>query len=255
MGESKNKPLRLEFNRRLISLVFLIICSLVVSQAYVYSAAFTDTKEKRIGGKSYRVKLLFEDKFKNMNNWVIEGVGKVSVKDNTFDWNCFKRGGGTAWCKKRFDGPTIVEYDVMSKEGQHNINFFFYAAKMQDGKNVLLETKNTRSGGYKEYHSFQNYIITYVMAGKRTRIRFRKDPGFSLISQGMLKKELIKYNVWQHVSYVFDKDGSMSIYANDEHLHTFKDAEKPYRAGYHGFRTYHNHICYKNFRVYQIVDQ
>jgi uncharacterized protein YkvS len=207
---------------------------------------------KKIGEKSFKVDLIYTDNFSNLDNWVVESTGSVEVLNNELIWDCHqvKEAYGTIWCKKFFQGPTIIMYDVVTISGMDNINFIFYATKEPEG---LLETTSERTGEYVEYHKFPNYIITYLTAYKpQWRIRFRKNPGFNLISEKFIDRST-EQGVKQHITYVFEEDGTMSLYSDGNLLHTYKDEESSFRSGYHGLRTYHSTLRYSNFRVYAIL--
>lgn len=206
----------------------------------------------KIGEQSYRVAKVFEDRFSDLENWLVESTGTVKTEDHELVWDCADKKAGTIWCKRRFEGPTIVEYDVETVSGADNVNFIFYGDKKPEG---LLETTAERTGAYKEYHAFANYIITYLTNFEpRWRIRFRKDPGFNLLSETYSDRPVTQ-GVKQHVTYVLQRDGTMSLYADGELLHRHKDADSPYRNGYHGLRTWNSVLKYSDFKVYAILDQ
>ena len=213
--------------------------------------------------------MLYEDRFENLDNWAIEAPAAPTLENGVWKWDLSGgRKGGTAWLKKRFDGPTIIEYDVVSVEGMDNINFLFYATKDENGEDRLLATSEERmSGAYKLFHQFPNYIITYLTnRAKRPdsknrderivesawRVRFRKNPGFNLMSETIVSKEA-PYGTKQHITYVFEADGAMSLYVDGELLHSDKDESAPYRSGYHGFRTWNTRIHYSDFKVHEII--
>lgn len=205
----------------------------------------------KIGDKTYRVRLVFEDDFADLDHWLLETTGRVKASENQLVWEC-EGGVGTLWCRKFFEGPTIVEYDVTTVAGANNINFFFYARNQPRG---LLETTDERDGTYSEYHVFQNYIITYLTTDEgQWRVRFRKNPGFNLLSETFVDRPVTQPQK-QHITHVFEADGAMSLYADQRLLHTYRDRDNPYRSGYHGFRTWNSVLRYSNFRVYRILDE
>lgn len=209
-----------------------------------------DITTMMVGGKSFRVKLIYADNFADMQNWRVETNGSVTATGGELIWNCRgKHKAGTLWCTRLFEGPTIVEYDVVPVEGANNINFIFYGQSDAD----LLETSARRTGAYGEYHTFQNYIITFLTDNSRWRVRFRKNPGFHLMSE-IFTDAPVDQGKWTHMMYCFEKDGSMSMYVNNILLHSHKDAESVYRKGYHGFRTWNSVLRYSGFKVYSIAD-
>lgn len=205
---------------------------------------------KQLDGRTFGVRLVFEDRFDDLSNWLAETDGTVETVNNELVWKCPDKKAGTIWCRRRFEGPTIVEYDVVTVSGSDNVNFIFYA----DRPDGLLETTAERTGKYSEYHKFQNYIITYLTNFEpRWRIRFRKDPGFRLLSETTSDRPVTQ-GVRQHVTYVFERDGTMILYADGRLLASFRDPDSPYGSGYHGFRTWNSVLRYANFKVFAIVD-
>jgi hypothetical protein len=242
-------------------LLFLVVAAWAGAQG---SGVHADeaTIERKIGDASYRLKLVFEDDFANLDNWLVETTGKVAVKDNWLSWDCFSSGkqAGTIWCRKQFAGPTVIEFDAVGAAGARNLNFILYATHPKG----LLETTRSRTGEYGEYHEFPNYIVTYLtppvkgepntFADSQWRIRFRKNPGFKLLSESLAetKKEPGRK---QRVTYVLDGYGRMKLFVDGELLHAFEDTSPLYRSGHHGFRTWNSDVKYANFKVYSIQGQ
>lgn len=216
------------------------------------------TFNRRIGERTYRLRLVFEDDFDNLEQWQIESTGKVAVKDNQLLWNCLAGQAGTIWCKQEFGGPTVVEFDAVAAAGARNLNFIFYATH-PDG---LLETTNTRTGKYSQYHTFPNYIVTYltpplegrknVFSESQWRVRFRKNPGFQLLTERLLDTN-VPVGRRQRVTYVLADKGRMELFVDGQLLHAHQDPSSPYRRGHHGFRTWNSEVHYSGFKVYSIV--
>lgn len=220
------------------------------------------TIERKIGDTSYKLTLEFEDTFDNLDNWLVESTGKVAVKDNWLSWDCFSSGkqAGTIWCRKQFSGPTVIEFDAVGAAGARNLNFILYATHPKG----LLETTRSRTGEYGEYHDFPNYIITYLTPpvkgepGKfstdQWRIRFRKNPGFKLLSERLVDANKDAGRK-QRVMYVLDGNGRLRLFVDGELLHEVEDKSPLYRSGHHGFRTWNSDVKYANFKVYSIQGQ
>ncbi|MDH3598597.1 MAG: right-handed parallel beta-helix repeat-containing protein [Candidatus Tectomicrobia bacterium] len=215
-------------------------------------------QQKIVGGKTYAVQLLIEENFANLDNWLVEmkNPGKVKVADNILQWDA-RNSMGTMWNKTLVHGPSLIEYDVQNLDGMNNLNAIFYGSIIKKDQEVLLETTHQRTGEYDEYHLFPNYIITYLSKDPSTdistwRIRFRKNPGFNLLSEQSISKR-VSSREWQHLTYVFEQNGSMSLYVDNRLVHTERDTKTPYRLGYHALRTWETHLSYKNFKIYQIV--
>jgi hypothetical protein len=221
-----------------------------IAAAAALAAAEPATQVKELDGRAFRVRLVFEDRFDDLSHWLAETDGTVEAVGNELVWKCPDKKAGTIWCRERFAGPTIVEHDVVTVSGADNVNFIFYA----DRPEGLLETTAERSGKYSEYHAFANYIITYLTNFEpRWRIRFRRNPGFRLLSEASCDRPVTQ-GVKQRVAYVFERDGTMSLYADGRLLHSFRDPETPYQSGFHGFRTWNSVLRYSNFKVFAIVE-
>lgn len=219
------------------------------------------TIKREIGETTYTLRPQFKDSFDDLDDWLVESTGKVSVKDNWLMWDCHSSGkqAGTIWCKRRFSGPTVVEYDAVAEAGARNLNFILYATHPQG----LLETTGSRTGSYAQYHVLSNYIITYLtppVEGKsgtfsdtRWRIRFRKNPGFNLLTERLVetKKDAARR---RRITYVLDNENNMKLYVDGQLIHAFHD-KTPLRSGYHGFRTWNSIVKYAKFRVYSIQGQ
>lgn len=245
---------------RYFSLISACVCLLVgpgersSSGQDVVAATPRQEQVVTLADRNYRAVLLFEDDFNSLRNWLLETEGSGRIRDGWFYFECMREGerpGGTAWCRQRFEGNTLITYEVRTIEGQDNINMFAYA---DVGGEDLLATTERRGGAYNEYHGFQNYIVTYLKDTEHSgkwRIRFRKDPGFNLLSEKRISQSVPDSAV-QRVAYAFDDDGWIRLYVEGSLIHEFQDEENEYRSGYHGLRTYNSRLEYDNFRVYLI---
>ena len=212
------------------------------------------------GERTYRVRPLFQDSFKNADNWVVEAKGTFTARDGALLWDCDgKEYRGTAWCRRRFRGPTLVTYDVEVLGGRSNINFIFYADLEREGRSALLETTAERDGDYGQYHVFPNTIITYLANpgpgedANRWRVRFRRNPGFKLLRETFLHQD-VPFGTRQNVAYAFEKDGTMRLFVDGKELLSHKEDGPLRYDGYHGLRTWRTKIRYRDFRVYGILE-
>jgi hypothetical protein len=193
------------------------------------SCATTDVSER----------LLFEDDFSDLRNWSVEGTGTAVAQDGTMVWDCSGTREGTAWCRTKFDGVTRVTYEVQVLEGRNNINFFGYAS---------VDLASKRTGAYGEYHTFPNYLITYLLEGGRWRIRFRKNPGFTLLSESRVEGP--DPGRWRTVEVLFSRDGTIRLGVDGAPVHEMRDPSPLPLSGLHGLRTWRTKLRYRNFRVY-----
>ena len=140
-------------------------------------------------------------------------------------------------CSKDDSSPTN------SDAPSHGWVTWISSAKQPGGS---LNIARTRSDG-------KTSEITYLTNSEpRWRIRFRKNPGFKLLSETYSDRPTTQ-GVRQRVSYVFDRGGGMSLYVDGKLLHSDRDPGTPYRSGYHGFRTWNSVLKLSNFRVYGIL--
>lgn len=221
--------------------IFLLTCYTYDSSAQIESI--------QLGEQNLEVELLFEESFHDLSNWTVESSCTPYIEDEMLVWPCEgEEGMGTIWCNQRFEGPTLVTYEVVSFEGMQNINFFAYASHPEG----LLQTTAERTGRYNEYHNFQNYIVTFLTNdAPQWRVRFRKDPGFSLLSETYAAMDTATAQPHQ-MAYLFEEDGSFMLFVDQQKILTAKDNSGAYRSGYHGLRTWRSKLKYTNFKVYAI---
>ncbi len=212
-------------------------------------------EQKTVGKHTYTVQLLVQDHFDSLDNWLIDmpHPDTVTIDDNTLQWDALDT-LGTLWNKTRIEGPSIVEYDVQTLEGKRNINGIFYGSIMDQGQETLLDARRDGNGVYREYSHFQNYMATYLDPehGGVWRIRFRKNPGFNIIAEKH-KTYKIDANDYQRMTYVFEEDGTMRLYADGKRMHVYKDKRGAHRQGYHALRIFETLSNYKNFKIYKIL--
>lgn len=224
---------------------FLILIFLTI---YVHASS-AQVASVQLGDKTFQVELLFEERFNDLSDWTVESTCTPYIENEALVWPCeSKEGMGTIWCNRRFEGPTLITYEVVSLEGMQNINFFAYATHPEG----LLQTTGERTGRYNEYHNFQNYIVTFLTNGEaRWRVRFRKDPGFALLSETYVAMDTATDKPHQ-MAYLFDEEGNFTLYVDQQKILVAKDTSGAYREGYHGLRTWRSKLKYRNFKVYRI---
>lgn len=246
-------------SRRLMTLICLVL-AMVFGQCRE-AAAGKPAIERTIGDAKYKLRLELEDDFADLDQWLVESTGKISLEKNWLVWDCHCSGkqAGTIWCKRKFAGPTVVEFDAVAEAGARNLNFILVATHPKG----LLNTTKSRSGEYGQYHKFPNYIITYLTpldensaetdSTTRWRIRFRKNPGFHLLSERFIETKRGATSK-QTLTYVLNGKGRLQFFVNGEMLHQFEDKSAPHLGGYFGLRTWNSDVKYANFRVYSIEE-
>ncbi|MBN1810134.1 MAG: DUF1961 family protein [Planctomycetes bacterium] len=210
--------------------------------------------------RQVKVETLYEDDFSAPNDdWLPEGGAEIRLADGRLFMDAREAEGRehpylTLWCRKPFAGDTVIEYTARvedTPDGSTNLNFFVYASHL-DGSSVI-DTTAERTGDYPEYHVFNNYIYTYLNGtaegGPRTRVRYRKDPGFNLVKEAW-REPIVKGRDYDFLIAV--QGPRMRFYVDNELIIDHDDAGSPHRQGHHGFRTWHTFMSAAGFRISSI---
>ena len=222
-------------------------------------AAFAQAFTVKLGDKSYRCEEVFFDSFdQGLGHWLAEGDATIGVNQGWLDVDARfgEVGAVTIWCKSEFSGPQLVEYDVrlMANTIQSNVNMFLLAS-IPEGPG-LLETSDTRNGGYSQYHAFPNYLITVLNNPhpdkKRwmLRLRLRLNPGFRLVEERWF--EPLVFGQVYHISYLIQPP-KVAVFLDGRKLGEAA-YEETLTRGYHGLRIWHTHSIYDNFRVSRVAE-
>lgn len=195
-----------------------------------------------------KVNLIYSDDFTSADGWVPETNGTLSIAGGELRWDC-SGAAGTIWCRKPFDGPILVEYEVESRAGADNINLIT-CAHTPGGD--LLTCSSQRTGAYPEYHQFPNYIMTYLTdKDRRTRIRFRKNPGFELLSETYCDVPIQQGRSMTMQSSI-DAKGNIVLRRDGSELHRCHVGEPLPPTGYVGLRTWNTCLVYRAFKVFAL---
>ncbi|PQV49019.1 farnesoic acid O-methyltransferase [Jejuia pallidilutea] len=204
--------------------------------------------------------LIYQNKFdKNLDDWVVEQMegGKVEIIDNKLEITDVS--GCTIWLKQEFEGPIMIEYDVVviDKGGPQDrvsdLNCFWMA---KDPKNMenLFANSDKRGGKFSNYDSLRLYYMG-VGGHFNTKTRFRRYTGNGerpLLPEHDLSdaEYLLTANEPYHIR-IIAFNNYIKYYRNDQLLVDFYDPE-PYTSGHFGFRTVNNHMTVDNFKVYKL---
>jgi hypothetical protein len=204
-----------------------------------------NAEQLTVGSENLSVKPLFKEDFEGVvNRWRFDGRGRVWVENGRLQMDATGV-ESTAWFTEEMEGDVLITYQahILDPVEAKNINLFLMATA-PDGSDIL---KLYFTGSYPEYHKVPNYIWTFT--GSHTR--FRRDPGFVLLSED--KKTLPEpYKTYQLA--VLIQDGLIRCFIDDRLVHSYRDPN-PYRKGKLGFRTFHTRLWWDNLRVYSIVNQ
>jgi hypothetical protein len=204
--------------------------------------------------------IIYQDDFSgDLSNWVVEQMpgGTVKISDCRLEIEDSK--GCTVWFKHKLEGAVMIEYTstIVKKDGPFDrgsdLNCFWMA---QDPKNYdnLFAGSEARGGNFGNYNPLRLYYVGYG-ANHNSTTRFRRYPGTGekpLLPEHDLRdqKYMLKYNVPIKVQLI--ADGSTIRYIrNGEVIFDYYDPE-PFRDGWFGFRTVHNHMYLDDFKVYRL---
>jgi hypothetical protein len=187
---------------------------------------------------------IYSNDFSNPADWVAETNGKLDMANGELRWDCHAATlMGTIWCRRRFDGPILVEYEVEILGGADNINLIL-CANTPDGD--LLASSPQRSGAYAEYQAFPNYITTYLTDKEsRTRVRFRKNPGFALLSE-VYGEDPIPQRKPITMQSSIDARGNIALGRDGKEIHRCLVDEPLSPTGYIGLRTWNTSLIYRS---------
>ena len=207
-----------------------------------------------------KTKLLFQDDFENLNNWVLELQSEdsfVGVKNGKLEIDVPK--GASIWFKEKLEGNILIEYDakVIDHNGPNDrvsdLNCFWMATDLRSPEDIF-DSARKPSGMFHDYDTLQLYYVG--MGGhNNTKTRFRRYDGKGgkpLLPEHDLigDKVLLEANKSYKIKLIA-MGNTVQFFRDDELIYDFKD-ENPYKKGWFGFRTINNHMSVDNFKVYRI---
>ncbi len=231
--------------------IVIAMMFVLLSKNILYAQLFS----RNIDGRKLEFEeVWYEDFGESLDDWLPEGRADIERIRGRLQVDA-RNGMVTIWCKKEFNGPQLVEYDVrlMSASIESNINMFLLAGK-PDAKGILATT-DERNGVYNQYHHFPNYLITIlngISPGKREqlRIRMRLNPGFELVEEQW--HEPLVFGKVYHVSYLIEPPRVTVLL--DEQVVCRVVYDKKLLSGLHGLRIWQTFSMYDNFRVSRLVN-
>jgi len=228
---------------------------LAAAALLVAGSLFAQGYTRELEGRKLALEEIFYEDFQDdYADWVVEGKAMVRISQGRLEVDA--RGGAvTIWCRREFEGPQLVEYDVRlaGDSFESNVNFFLLAGNPDAAG--LLATSAERDGSYDQYHRFPNYLVTIlngVSPEKREqlRVRLRLDPGFRLVSEGWF--EPLVFGRVYHVAYLVEPP-NLTVYLDGRRIGYAEYADK-ITKGLHGLRIWQTHSIYDNFRVSRLVE-
>ncbi|WP_434035603.1 DUF6250 domain-containing protein [Formosa sp. 4Alg 33] len=233
----------------------------VLALALVFFNACSNVdKTMTIHDKTVNATLIYEDNFDSgLEDWKVEQVAGGTVENNASKLEIDDVGGCTVWLDKKFEGPIMIEYDVLIfQDGGPNDRVSdlncFWMANDPEHPSDLFANSEARGGKFSNYDSLKLYYMG-VGGNDNKTTRFRRYTGDGerpLLPEHDLsdKKFMLEPNTPYTIRLVA-YDGIIQYYRNDVLLVDFED-KAPYTSGYFGLRTVKNHMTVDNFKVYQL---
>ena len=175
-------------------------------------------------------RVLFEDKFKNLDNWHLEGLKEgISVKDGELRLDCkSKMGmhGAMAFCKQDFPDNIAIEYDFIVE--QHNGLFITLIAMTDVNGGDALKVNPPRTGIFEDYYngtrSYHVSICRYEDSGEHTGVsNWRRNPGLHLMVSG---KDLCQETGKKYHVKITKRGGRCKVEVDGQGGAEFTDPEK-----------------------------
>lgn len=209
-----------------------------------------ERREFRFGVEVVQGTLLWSAAFAESEPWLFE-FEKGGTREFTTNAagqpvlriDCAQKLGATGWIQRDFPADLVIEFDAISLPPNDSNNFnLFFCAHSADGRPL---NATIRSGTYKDYHVFPNYIFTFV----DSHSRLRRDPGFVVI--GEVKELTSAFGVPYHI-VIAKQAWRIRTAINGQPIHDITDPN-PHGKGWVGLRTWNTHVEYSSFRVYAIA--
>jgi hypothetical protein len=196
-----------------------------------------------IDGDAYTVSWLAREQFSRgwEERWAMEGNCPVVALSNGVG---IRRVGQTAvstlWYRQPLPQEALVRIRAAvvepAPENAGNLNLFLHANEA-DGSRLHLD----RDGAYAAYHGIPNYLVTLTGGYTPGYSRFRRNPGFALISEDTS----VRADVGKSYDIVITvQAGRVRYYVNGRRIHDFLDAS-PLPAGSFGLRTWSSHVDWR----------
>lgn len=178
-------------------------------------------------------KVLYEDRFANLDNWHHEGIGQLAAPEpGILELDCVgsKQGaeGCMAFCKTDFPDNICIEYDLRALTNK-GLVITFVAAQGRHGEDIITGLPK-RQGVFADYihnpglRCYHVSVSRYDDKGEHTGVsNWRRNPGIFLMAQ---QQDLCKaYNTWYNIAIV--KQGKLlQLAVNGEPAGGFIDRDE-----------------------------
>lgn len=204
--------------------------------------------------------LIYKNNFdEDLEDWKVEQMKGGVAEINKGKLEITDVSGCTIWLKKEFDGPIMIEYDVVvidegGKQDRVSDLNCFWMAKDLESFDDLFKNSEKRGGKFPNYDSLRLYYMG-VGGHYNTKTRFRRYVGDGerpLLPEHDLtdSQYMLTANAPYHIK-IIACNGFIQYYRNEQLLVDFVDSS-PYTSGHFGFRTVNNHMTVDNFKVYKL---
>jgi len=207
-----------------------------------YSASLSGKKitidKVCLGEDVYKVRWLAHETFdeeESLLHWFVEGNSDVKINQGRL-WvqnpNTEKPNIATIWYCPELPADLIVRFRAQAvqpvENNASNLNIFLHARELNGSLACF-----GRSGEYKDYHDFLNYIITFVGGCRPGWSRLRRNPGFQLLHESDIRSEVnqeysVATTIWK---------GRLRYYINNNLVHDIRDPQ-PLPGGRFAIRTW-----------------
>ena len=205
---------------------------------YSQSGQMKKIDKVNLSDDTYNVQWVAHDTFDNdesLLRWFVEGDSDFKVSQGKL-WvrnpNPEKPNTATIWCCPELPPDLIVRFraKAVPPAGNNaaNLNIILHAREL-NGSPISFG----RSGQYKEYHGFHNYIVTFVGGCRPGWSRIRRNPGFHLLHESDIRSEIgkeytIAVTIWK---------GRLRYYIDGQLVHDVQDSQ-PLTGGRFAIRTW-----------------
>ncbi len=205
----------------------------------------------RVAGESYPVAWLFREDFSSPQrfgeNWLAENGNATTTDVSGGRLRVVDAKGATFWFRPDLPANVIVRFKVRAEssrpDNKNNFNLISHA-RATDGSPLVTGPASGRSGAYKEYHTFPNYIATFTY----DHSRIRKNPGFRMLS-GHAERAVADHT-YELVYTVLN--GRIRYYVDGRKIHDVEDTA-PLPGGKFGIRTWNTAAWWDDVQIGEII--
>lgn len=209
--------------------------------------------------------MIYENDFSsgvNLQNWVMEGPGKIEFQDNWMHmYSPDESFHHVFWCPKDIPENFIAEWDMQNANPKGGLCIVFFAATGLHGEDIFDPSLPKRDGKFSRYttDSLRSYHISYYANNPnepaRENAHLRKNNMFVIVQEG--EEGIPRQSTAVHHITLMKHGGHILMYIDDRKLIDWKDDGATYGSVYGGgkigFRQMRwSHFRYKNFKVWSL---